>query len=139
MAKVVEVYPDKSGTVRNVQVLVKPSQDGSNKYIPSKGYELKRHVSKLLLLVPVEDQDNVVSDVEVEKEILETVDNKEKRIFDGDDGSDAMAKDVGSSSNSPDVEKQDKVEASLEGGVGELPGGNVAMIRCSPRFRQTNA
>jgi hypothetical protein len=42
MAKVVEVYPDKSGTVRNVQVLVKPTQDGSSKYKPSLGYEPKR-------------------------------------------------------------------------------------------------
>ena len=69
MTKVVEVFPDKSGTVRNVQVLVKPSQDGSSKYIPSKGYELKRHVSKLLLLVPVEDQEDVVNDVEVENDV----------------------------------------------------------------------
>ena len=52
MAKVVEVYPDKSETVRNMQVLVKPSQDGSSKYKPSNGYELKRHASKLLMLVP---------------------------------------------------------------------------------------
>ena len=93
MAKVVEVYPDKSGTVRNVQVLVKPSQDGSSKYKPSKGYELKRHVSKLLLLVPVEDQEIVVkvSDVEVENDVLENDDKEEMEILDDDDVSDSMA------------------------------------------------
>ena len=58
MAKVVEVFPDRSGTVRNVKVLVKPGQDGSKTYKPTKGYEIMRHVSKLLLLVPVEDMEN---------------------------------------------------------------------------------
>ena len=69
MAKVMEVYPDKTGTVRNVLVQVKPIQDGSSKYKPSQGYQVKRHVSKLLLLVPAEDQENVEKedDVDVEK------------------------------------------------------------------------
>ena len=57
MAKVVEVYPDRTGAVRNVQVLVKPTQDGSSKYKSSQGHEMKRHVSKLLLLVPAEEQE----------------------------------------------------------------------------------
>ena len=60
-------------------------------------------------------------------------------ILDDDDGSDSMAQDVSSSYNSPDVEKQDNVKASLVGEVGEVPGGNVAASRCSPRFRHTNA
>ena len=72
MAKVVEVYPDKFGTVRNVQVLVKPNQDGSSKYNPCRGYELKRHVSKLLVLVPAEEQDNVNDDKEVNDAIFDT-------------------------------------------------------------------
>ena len=38
-------------------VLVKPNQDGSAKYKPAQGYEIKRHVSKLLVLVPVEEQE----------------------------------------------------------------------------------
>ena len=141
MAKVVEVYPDKSGTVRNVQVRVKPNQVGSGKYTPSKGFELKRHVSKLLLLVPVEDQDNVVrnSDDKVENDNLENDDKEEMAIVDEDDVSDSMAQDVGSSFNSPDDESQDNVKASLEGEVDEVPGGNVAASRRSPRFRHTNA
>ena len=57
MARVIEVYPDRHGTVRNVMVLVKPNQDGSAKYKPAQGYEIKRHVSKLLVLVPVEEQE----------------------------------------------------------------------------------
>ena len=69
MAKVVEVYPDRTGAVRNVQVLVKPTQDGSSKYKSSQGHEMKRHVSKLLLLVPAEEQEQVddYDDVKVEK------------------------------------------------------------------------
>ena len=71
MAKVVEVYPDKSGIVRNVQVLVKPNQDGSSKYKPSQGYELKRHVSKLMLLVPAEEEEKKVEkDENVEVNIV---------------------------------------------------------------------
>ena len=143
MAKVVEVYPDKTGAVRNVQVLVKPNQDGSIKYKPSQGYQLKRHVSKLLVLVPAEEQD----DVEVEKDILENDVEMEKNILDDDvevengilddDVCDSMAQSVGSSYNSPDAKKQ--VNVAQEGEVDEEPGGNVAASRRSPRFRHTNA
>ena len=45
------------GNVRNVQVLVKPKQDSTANYKPTKGYELNRHVSRLIVLVPVEEQD----------------------------------------------------------------------------------
>ena len=67
------VYPDKTGAVRNVQVLVKPTQDGSIKYKSSQGHEMKRHVSKLLLLVPAEEQeqDDNYDDVEVERVVQE--------------------------------------------------------------------
>ena len=146
-----EVFPDKTGTVRNVLVQVKPIQDGSSKYKPSQGYQVKRHVSKLLLLVPAEDQENVEKedDVEVEKVILEDdVEVKEvilendveveRVILDEDDVCDAMAPDVSSSYNSPEVKKQDEV-AKQEGEVDEEPGGNVTARRCSPRFGQTIA
>ena len=96
MAKVVEVYPDKSCNVRNVQVLVRPNQDGTNKYKPYHGYELKRYVSKLLHLVSAEDQDEVV--LEDDFEVKST-------ILDEDDVCDAMAPRVSSSCNSPDVQK----------------------------------
>ena len=46
---------------------------------------------------------------------------------------------VGSSFNSPKPEKQDEVQAGLEGEVDEVPGGNVATSRRSPRFGHTNA
>ena len=104
MAKVVEVYPDKSCNVRNVQVLVRPNQDGTNKYKPYHGYELKRYVSKLLHLVPAEDQDEV-DDVEVEKVVLEDDFEVKSTILDEDDVCDAMAPRVSSSCNSPDVQK----------------------------------
>ena len=140
MAKVMEVYPDKTGTVRNVLVQVKPIQDGSSKYKPSQGYQVKRHVSKLLLLVPAEDQENVEKedDVEVEKVILENDVEVERVILDEDDVCDAMAPSVSSSYNSPDVQKQDEA-AKQDGEVDEEPGGNVTARRRSPRFGHTNA
>ena len=141
MAKVVEVYPDKTGTVRNVQVLVKPNQDGSSKYKPSQGYQVKRHVSKLLLLVPAEDQETVeeVDDIEVENVILEDNVEVESTMLDEDDVCDAMAPSVSSSYNSPDVKKQDEVAAGHEEEVVKEPGGNVTAGRRSPRFGHTNA
>ena len=146
MAKVVEVYPDKSGTVRNVQVLVKPSQDGTSKYKPSQGYELKRHVSKLLLLVPAEDQGNdeqdkvdEVEDVKVKKVILEDDVEVKSAILDEEDVCDALAPSVSSSFNSPDDQKQDEDAAEHEEEVDEEPGGNVLASRRSPRFGHTNA
>ena len=151
MAKVMEVYPDKTGTVRNVLVQVKPIQDGSSKYKSSQGYQVKRHVSKLLLLVPAEDQENnekendveverviLEDDVEVKKVMLEDDVEMERVILDEDDVCDAMAPSVSSSYNSPDVKKQDEV-AKQDGEVDKEPGGNVAARRRSPRFGHTIA
>ena len=161
MAKVVEVYPDKVGTVRNVQVLVKPNQDGSSKYKPLKGYEIKRHVSKLLVLVPAEEQDIVDNDDEVKDAIVDNDDEVKDAIFDNDDEvkvaifdnddevknaifdtinddvCDSVTPDRSSSYNSP--KKQEEVHATLEEEVDEEPGGNVAASRRSPRFRQSKA
>ena len=141
MAKVVDVFPDKTGNVRNVLVQVKPGQDGSSKYKPSQGYQLKRHVSKLLLLVPAEEQETVgeEDDVKVENFILEDEVEKESTILDEDDVCDAMASSISSSYNSPDAKKQDEVAALQDGEVDEEPGGNVAARRRSPRFGHTNA
>ena len=141
MAKVVEVYLDKTGNGRNVLVQVKPNQDGSSKYKSSKGYELRRHVSKLLLVVPAEDQETIEEgdDIEVENVILEDDVEGESTMIVEDDVCDAMAPSVSSSYNSPDVKKQDEVPALQEGEVDEEPGGNVAADRRSPRFRHTNA
>ena len=114
-----EVYPDKTGTVRNVLVQVKPNQDGSSKYKPSQGYQLKRHFSKLLLLVPAEDKvkieeeddakvENFIEeddDVEVEKVIMEEDVYLMNTVVNEDDVCDAMAPSVSSSYNSPDVKK----------------------------------
>ena len=147
----IEVYPDKTGTVRNVLVQVKPNQDGSSKYKPSQGYQVKRHVSKLLLLVPAEDQGNVEEedDVEVEKVIveddveegeviLEDDDEVKCTVVNEDDVCDAMAPSVSSSYNSPHDQKQDEV-AAVHGEVDKEPGGNVIASRRSPRFGHTNA
>ena len=150
MAKVVEVYPDKVGTVRNVQVLVKSNQDGSSKYKPLKGYEIKRHVSKLLVLVPAEEQDIFDNDDEVKDAIFDNDDEVKDAIFKNDDEvknaifdtinddvCDSVTPDRGSSYNSP--KKQEDVHAMLEKEVDEEPGGNVAASRRSPRFKQSKA
>ena len=86
---------------------------------------MKRHVSKLLLLVPVEDQENSVkdNDVEVEQEVLDYDVDMKDDILD-DDVCDSMAQSVASSYNSPDAKKEDKVEEAQEGEVDEESGGN---------------
>ena len=55
-AKVSATFPDRRGCVRNVEVIVVPAQDGSIKYKPVKPNHLKRHVSNLIVIVPIEDQ-----------------------------------------------------------------------------------
>ena len=52
---VTEIYPDKNGVVRNVEIKVAPRFEGSSKYKPQVLYKLKRHVSKLIVIVPVEE------------------------------------------------------------------------------------
>ena len=59
MTKVVDVYPDKSGIVRNVEVAVAPKFDGSKKYKPQAVFKVKRHVSKLIVLVPIDEESEV--------------------------------------------------------------------------------
>ena len=113
---------------------------------------MKRHVSKLLLLVPAEEQEQddnyddveverVVQegDVEVEKVFRDDDVEEEKVIFVEEDVCDAIAPIVSSSYNSPDAKKQDEVAALQEGEVDKEPGGNVSASRRSPRFGHTIA
>ena len=58
LGRVVDVFPDRLGNVRNVEILVKSLQDESRQYVPSAGMRLRRHVNNVLVLVPVEDQSN---------------------------------------------------------------------------------
>ena len=67
LGRVVEVYPDRFGNVRNVEVMVKPAQDGSSIYKPSGGQLIRRHVNNLLLLVPLEEQDASKTKTSVER------------------------------------------------------------------------
>ena len=135
-----EVYPDKTGALRNVEVRVKPNQDGSMRYKPSLGYQVKRHVSKLLLLVPAEEQEisGKDDDVEVEKEFFYDDNTEEEKVIWDDDVCDSIPHSVSSSYNSPDAQKQDEVAALQEGEV-DKGRGNVSTRRRSPRFRHTNA
>ena len=69
MCKVMETYPDIHGVVRNVEVKVAPVQDGGVSYKYHKPNCLKRHVSKLIVIVPVEEkkshsEDNAIGGVD---------------------------------------------------------------------------
>ena len=46
--------------MRNVQVTVSPRCDGSAKYNYQTHYKLQRHVSKLIVIVPVNENQHVV-------------------------------------------------------------------------------
>ena len=64
LVKVVATFPDRRGCVRNVEVMAVPTQDGSLPYKPVKANFLKRHVSNLIVIVPVEDEDQAQVDKE---------------------------------------------------------------------------
>ena len=63
LCTVTEAYPDKNGVVRNVEIKVAPRFGGSSttKYKPQSLYKLKRHVSKLIVIVPVDGNNEVQS------------------------------------------------------------------------------
>ena len=63
----VDVFPDRLGNVRNVEIVVKSLQDRSHQYVPSVGMRLRRHVSNILILVPVEDQ--VLGELQQEEDL----------------------------------------------------------------------
>ena len=54
---VTNTFPDDHGQVRNVEIRAHPQQDGSPVYKPSSPSYLKRHVSNLVLLVPVDEEE----------------------------------------------------------------------------------
>ena len=55
LCKVSDTFPDKHGVIRNVEVSVAPKCDGSKVYKPQAVTKLKRHVSNLIVVVPVEE------------------------------------------------------------------------------------
>ena len=60
LAKVVDVFPDKHGVVRNVAIAVAPKFDGSKKFKPKALFKLRRHVSNLIVIVPVDENSEVL-------------------------------------------------------------------------------
>ena len=56
LCKVVQVYPDVKNIVRNVDVLVAAKVDGSTRYKFQLSTVLPRHVSNLVVILPVEHQ-----------------------------------------------------------------------------------
>ena len=79
------------------------------------------------------------NDEDGNEENVKNVEEVKYDVYDDDDVCDSMTKDVGSSYNSPDVNKNDRVKTSVEWGVYEEPGGNVSARSRSPRFRQSKA
>ena len=74
LAKVTATFPDKHENVRNVEVKVVPSQDRSRDYQPVKPNYLKRHVSNLIVIVPVEDQNENENNYENDDKELDAED-----------------------------------------------------------------
>ena len=56
--RVVNVFPDKDGVVRNVEVVASSQIDGSSSYHPQQLSKLKRHASNLILIAPVDEGTN---------------------------------------------------------------------------------
>ena len=65
LAVVKEVYPDTKNCVRNVEIMVKPNQPKQEEgkesvpYKPVKPNYLKRHVSNLILLIPIDERNEI--------------------------------------------------------------------------------
>ena len=57
IARVTSCYKDKSGRVRNVELMVKSRQGGNGEYVSTPPIFIRRHVSNLVLLVPTEEVD----------------------------------------------------------------------------------
>ena len=101
-------FPDRLGLVRNVEVRVVPSQDGSPKYKLVQANYLKRHVSNLVVIVPFDD--------------YEHYDAEEKKNSDGNEGiakksgeNEVETVDVDPSVNKVDenVNEIEEIEANL--------------------------
>ena len=59
LCRVSQVFPDDDGMIRNVEVMVKPRQGGSVKYVVTKPIYLNRHVSNLVVIEGADDQDHL--------------------------------------------------------------------------------
>ena len=92
---VTEVYPDTAGVVRNVKVRVAPRHDGKKSYKFKQAWELKRHVGKLIVIVPMEN-----SELEASLSKNETVET-----IQGDDGEMIVRPDLTDSGEIVEVEK----------------------------------
>ena len=64
LCEVTEVFKDDKKKVRNVQVMVKPKQGGHGPYIPTKSIYLNRHVNNLMVIVPADERDELLGDLQ---------------------------------------------------------------------------
>ena len=79
---VTEVFPDSNGIVRNVEVKVAPRYKGRGQYQSQVLYQLKRHVSNLIVIVPVEEtnKDKEVTSHESQDTSQEEVTSQESQV-----------------------------------------------------------
>ena len=76
-----EVFPDSNGIVRNVEVKVAPRYKGRGPYQSQVLYQLKRHVSNLIIIVPVEEtKDKEVTSQEPQVTSQEEVSSQESQV-----------------------------------------------------------
>ena len=73
LCKVAQVFPDDRGKVRNVQVMVKPKQGGTGPYVSTKPIYLNRHVNNLIVLVPVDEQDDQLGELQGPQQPIDDV------------------------------------------------------------------
>ena len=128
MIKFEEVLLKEFGIVMSMQDLLKPV----DVYIKS----------KLPMCLALDDdledsgnanyEDGNVNDMKNDEEVNYVYDDDE-------DVCDSMMEDVGSSINSPEVNKHVKVKTLVEEEVDKEPGGNVSIRSRSPRFRHSKA
>ena len=77
-----EVYPDSNRIIRNVEVKVAPRFKGRGQYQSQVLYKLKRHISNLIVIVPVEEtnKDKEVTSHESQGTSQEEVTSHESQV-----------------------------------------------------------
>ena len=81
MCEVAKVFPDGSGKVRNVEIMFKPKQSGAGPYISIKPVYLRRHVNNLIVIVPADEQEDQLGELQVgPQEAVGDVQNEEDQV-----------------------------------------------------------
>ena len=63
LCEVTKVFPDESGKVRNVEIMVKPKQSGTGPYVSTKPIYVRRHVNNLIVIVPADEREDQLGEL----------------------------------------------------------------------------